>query len=54
MRTAVVDVLPQGWRDFLLVGGKGSIHPSNYVFYDMIWLFTFGGINYMYYDKKGE
>lgn len=31
-----------------------GIHPSNYVFYDMIWLFTFGGINYMYYDKKGE
>ena len=24
MRTAVVDVLPQGWRDFLLVGGKGK------------------------------
>ena len=30
------------------------IHPGNYVFYDMTCLFTFGGINYMYYDKKGE
>ncbi|MDP2692109.1 MAG: hypothetical protein Q8O88_00540 [bacterium] len=28
------------------------IPPSNCVFYDVMWLFTFG-INYLSYDKKG-